>query len=135
VRLVHTLTVPALLLAAALSPAASAAEPDLTTGQWSIVEMDGKRIQGPATMNLTRLRWLGVQTPCGPVSGWYRHSGAALTIHIIGRARLQIGHGSPCRGIDYQLLLGRVRGYKAEGDNLVFLNAQGKSVARLTRKK
>jgi hypothetical protein len=97
--------------------------------------MDGKLVQGPVTMNFTRLRWLGVQTPCGPVSGWYRHAGAVLTIHIVGRARHEIGNGSPCRGIDYQLLLGRVRSYKAEGNGLVFLNAQGKSVARLTRKK
>ena len=60
------------VVVAQLALAAHAAEPSLTAGQWSIVEMDGKPIQGPATMDFTRLRWLSVQTPCGPVSGWYR---------------------------------------------------------------
>jgi hypothetical protein len=119
----------------ALTPAVHAADPSLTSGQWTIVETDGKPIQGPATMDFTRLRWLSVQTPCGPVSGWYRHSGAVLTIHITGRARHELGYGSPCHGIDYQLLLGRVRSYKVEGDNLVFLNEQEKAVAKLTRSK
>lgn len=125
----------ALLMLAALTPAAHAAEPSLTSGQWTIVEMDGKPIQGPATMDFTRLRWLSVQTPCGPVSGWYRHSGTVLTIHITGRARHELGYGSPCHGIDYQLLLGRVRSYKVDADDLVFLNDQEKAVAKLTRSK
>ena len=34
-------------------------------------------------------------------------SGTVLTIHITGRARHELGYGSPCHGIDYQL--GRVR--------------------------
>jgi len=109
VKLLLMCVVVAQLALAALAPAAHSAEPSLTAGQWSIVEMDGKPIQGPATMDFTRLRWLSVQTPCGPVSGWYRHSGAVLTIHITGRARHELGYSSPCRGIDYQLLLGRAR--------------------------
>jgi heat shock protein HslJ len=125
----------ALLVSVVLTPAALAAEPSLTSGQWTIVEMDGKPIQGTATMDFTRLRWLSVQTPCGPVSGWYRHSGAVLTIHITGKARHELGYGSPCHGIDYQLLLGRVRSYKVEGDDLVLLNEQEKAVAKLTRGK
>jgi hypothetical protein len=72
VKLLLMCVVVAQLALAALAPAASATEPNLTSGQWSIVEMDGKAIQGPATMDFTRLRWLSVQTPCGPVSGWYR---------------------------------------------------------------
>jgi hypothetical protein len=72
VKLLLMCVVVAQLALAALAPAAHAAEPSLTSGQWSIVEMDGKPIQGPATMDFTRLRWLSVQTPCGPVSGWYR---------------------------------------------------------------
>ena len=91
-------------------------------------------MQATATTNFTRLRWLGVQTPCGPLSGWYRHSGVSLRIHIIGRARYGIAHGSPCRGIDYQVLLGRVRSYKVEGDGVVLLNARGRAVARLAKK-
>jgi hypothetical protein len=62
-------------------------------------------------------------------------SGAVLPIHIAGRARHRLGYGSPCHGIDYQLLLGRVRSYKVEGDDLVFLNDPEKPVARLTRSK
>ena len=61
-----------LLMCVVVAQLAQAAEPSLTSGQWSIVEMDGKPIQGAATMDFTRLRWLSVQTPCGPVSGWYR---------------------------------------------------------------
>ena len=81
---------------------AHAADPSLTSVQWTVVEMDGKPIQGAATMDFTRLRWLSVQTPCEPVSGWYRRSGTVLTIYITGRARHELGYGSPCHGIDYQ---------------------------------
>ena len=113
---------------------AHAADPSLTSVQWTVVEMDGKPIQGAATMDFTRLRWLSVQTPCGPVSGWYRRSGTVLTIYITGRARHELGYGSPCHGIDYQLLLGRVRSYKAEGDNLVLLNEQEKPISQADEK-
>ena len=41
--------------------------------------------------------------------GLVPHSGRVLTIHITGRARHELGYGSPCHGIDYQLLLGRAR--------------------------
>jgi hypothetical protein len=128
-------TAAALLATAALTPAALAADPSLTAGEWSIVEMDGKRVPTPATMNFTRVRWLGLQTPCGPLSGWYRHSGTTLNIHIAGRARHEIGYRSSCQGIDYQLLLGRVRTYKADGDSLVLLGQGDKPVARLIKKK
>jgi heat shock protein HslJ len=133
VDLLTVRAVAVLLATSTMTPAALAAEPSLTSSQWSIVQMDGKPIQGTATMDFTRLRWLSVQTPCGPVSGCYRHSGAVLTIHITGRARHELGYGSPCRGIDYQLLLGRVRTYKVEGNNLLFSNEQEKAVAKLTR--
>jgi hypothetical protein len=123
------------LLAMVALAAAAAADPGLTTGEWTIVEMGGKRLRAPATINFTRVRWLGANTACGALWGWYRQSGASLKIHIPGRARYAAGSGSPCHGIDFQLLLGRVRSFKADGDGLVFLNGQEKTVARLTRKK
>ena len=125
----------ALLAAVAMTPAALAADPSLTAGEWSIIEMEGKPVPTPATINFTRVRWLGVQTSCGPLSGWYRRSGGTLSIHIAGRARHEIGYRSSCQGIDYQLLLGRVRTYKADGDSLVFLGQDDKPIARLSKKK
>lgn len=123
----------ALVAAAAFVAAAHAAEPSLTAHQWSILEMDGKRVRAPATVSFTRVRWLGVGTPCGSLWGWYRQSGTALKMHIAGRTRYQLGYGSPCRGIDYQLLLGRVRSFTLEGDRLVLWGDGGKAVARLAR--
>jgi hypothetical protein len=125
----------ALLAAVAATSTAFAAEPNLTANLWSIVEMEGKRVPAPATINFTRVRWLGVQTPCGALSGWYRRSGTTLSIHIAGRARHEIGYRSSCQGIDYQLLLGRVRSYKTDGDSLVFLGQDDKPIARLSKKK
>ena len=43
-KLLLMCVVVAQLALAALAPAASATEPNLTSGQWSIVEMDGKAI-------------------------------------------------------------------------------------------
>lgn len=122
------------LVAAMAAPAAYAAQPDLTTGQWSIVEMGGRRLRTPATINFTRVRWLGLNTSCGPLWGWYRSSGTSLRIHISGRARSEVSSGSPCQGIDYRLLLGRVRSFSQESDRLVFLGEDGKPVARLVQK-
>jgi hypothetical protein len=122
------------MASAVLTPTALATDPSLTTGQWSIVEMEGKRLRAPATISFTRVRWLGANTACGALSGWYRHSGTSLRIHITGSGRFQATHGSPCQGIDYQLLLGRVRSYKADGDGLVFLGQDDKPIARLIKK-
>jgi hypothetical protein len=60
----------ALLATLAWSAAAEAADPGLSTGQWSIVEMAGKRVRPPATRNCTRVRWLGLKTAGGPSWGW-----------------------------------------------------------------
>ena len=124
----------ALVLAGA-APAASAAEPGLAAGQWTILELGGKRIRGTATMNFTRLRWLGINTPCGSLWGWYRQSGSALSIHVAGDTRFTMDNGSPCHGLDYRSLLGRVRSYEADGDGLTFANEEGKVIARLARAK
>ena len=94
----------------------------------------GQAPPAPATIDFTRVRWLGANTACGPLSGWYRHSGTSLRIHITGSGRFQATRGSPCQGIDYQLLLGRVRSYKADGDGLVFLGQDDKPIARLIKK-
>jgi hypothetical protein len=118
-----------------LATVASAAEPSLTTGQWSIVEMGGKRLRTPATINFTRVRSLGLNTSCGPMWGWYRWSGSTLRIHIPGKGRYEAGSGSPCQGIDYRVLLGRVRSFNLDGDRLTFLSDDGKPVARLMQKK
>ena len=99
----------AVWLVAGTALSAHAAEPNLTTGQWSIVEMGGKPLRTPATINFTRARWLGLNTSCGPLWGWYTRSGAALRIHIAGRGRFQAQSGSPCQGVDYHLLLGRIQ--------------------------
>ena len=124
-----------LLATIAASAVAHAAEPSLTAGGWSVVEMAGKRLRTPATIDFTRVRWLDIKTACGPLWGWYRQSGASLKIHIPGQTRYVVGSGSPCRGIDFRLLLGRVRSYEAEADSLVLLNDAGKAVARLARRK
>ena len=123
------------LVLAGAAPAASAAEPRLAAGQWNILELGGKRIRGTATMNFTRLRWLGIKTPCGPLWGWYSQSGPTLKIHIPGSTRYVVGDGSPCHGLDYRSLLGRVRSYQADGDGLTFANEEGKVIARLARAK
>jgi len=129
----HVIRVAAVVLAiAGAAPAPSLAEPALSASQWSIVELGGKRVRGIATLNFTRLRWLGLETPCGAFWGWYRQSGPALKIHV---TRQRYAPGPLCQGIDYQLLLGRVRSYQAEGDGLVFANEQGKIIARLARTK
>ena len=107
----------------------------LTAGRWDIVEMSGKRVQPPATLNFTRVRWLGLNTACGPSWGWYRLSGATLRIHITGNGRFQAGSAPQCRGVDYQLLLGRVRSFDRDGDRLTFLNSDGKAIARLMQTK
>jgi hypothetical protein len=134
-RVRSTSAIAALLLAGIAAPTAYAAQPYLTTGQWTIVEMGGKRARTPATINFTRVRWLGLETSCGPLWGWYRWSGTSLRIHISGRGRLDVSSGSPCQGIDYRLLLGRVRSFSHETDQLVFLSQDGKPVARLVQKK
>jgi hypothetical protein len=121
------------LLAAAGTGAVHASEPNLTTGSWSLVELNGRPIRGEATVNFTRIGWIGVKTPCGPLWGWYRQSTAALSIQIAGGGRWQ-GTGSPCHGLDYRLLLGRVRSFTLEGDRLLFRNAAGGALARLVRK-
>ena len=123
------------LLALAVATAAVAAEPDLTANRWSIVEMDGKRVGKPATITFTRIRWLGMNTACGPLSGWYRRSGTTLRIHIIGDALYSGSYGSPCDGIDYQLLLGRVRTCQADGGGFILLGKDDKPIARLVEKK
>lgn len=125
----------ALLVLAATASDAQAAEPDLTAAQWSIAEIGGKRLRSPATINFTRVRWLGLNTSCGAVWGWYRRSGADLRIHITGQGRYQGLSASPCQGIDYRLLLGRVRSFSQESDKLTFLGTDGKPIARLVRKK
>jgi hypothetical protein len=113
----------------------AAAQPDLTTGHWSIVEIGGKRLRSLPTINFTRVRWLGLNTSCGPLWGWYRRWGANLRIHLPGGSRYQTGSGSPCQGIDFRLLLGRVRTFTQEGDKFTFLGADGKPIARLMAKK
>jgi hypothetical protein len=125
----------AVWLVAGTALSAHAAEPNLTTGQWSIVEMGGKPLRPPATINFTRARWLGLNTSCGPLWGWYRRSGTALRIHIAGRGRFQAQSGSPCRGIDYHLLLERVRSFSQESDALALLSSDGRPIARLVPKK
>ena len=125
----------ALMAAIAVASTAFAAEPSLTASHWSIVEMDGKRVRTPATINFTRIRWLGMNTVCGPLSGWYRQSGVKLRIHIIGDTLYSASYGSPCQGIDDQLPLGRVRTYQTDGDSLVFLGQDDKPIARLIKKK
>lgn len=123
----------ALLTTAMLAGTPLAAEPSLVAGQWSIVEMGGKRMRAPATINFTRVRWLGLNTPCGPLWGWYRRSDTTLRIHVTGTTRFQYSSGSPCHGIDYRVQLGRVRSYSVEADSLVLLNQEGKAIARLER--
>lgn len=120
---------------AASTAATIAAEPDLATGKWSIVEIGGKRLRIPATINFTRIRWLGLNTSCGPLWGWYRLSGATLRIHLPGEGRYQTRSGSPCQGVDYRVLLGRVRSFSLEGDRVTFLGSDGRPVARLVHKK
>lgn len=56
-----------------------------------------------------------------------------LSIHIAGKARRDIGSGPLCRGLDYQLLLGRVRSFTLEDDRLLLRNAAGMTIARLMR--
>ena len=121
------------LVAMVLAAIAHAAEPNLTTGQWRIVEIGGKRVRVPSTMNFTRVGWLGVKTPCGPLWGWYRRSGTAIKIHIVGTGRREIAFGSPCQGTDYQLLLGRVRCFAVEDHRLVFRSDSGRALVRLER--
>ena len=125
----------ALLALVAATATAFAAEPSLTANLWSIVEMDGKRVGKPATIRFTRIRWLGMNTACGPLSGWYRRSGSTLRIHIIGDTLYSGSYGSPCQGIDYQLLLGRVRTYQADGGGFILLGTDDKPIARLIEKK
>jgi hypothetical protein len=124
-----------LLALAVATAAAVAAEPSLIANPWSIVEMEGKRLRTPATITFTRIRWLGMNTACGPLSGWYRQSGAKLRIHIIGDTLYSASYGSPCHGIDYQLLLGRVRTTQADGGGLLLLGKDDKPIARLIEKK
>lgn len=93
--------------------------------------MGGKRVRAPATINFTRIRWLGLNTACGPLWGWYRRSGTMLRIHITGSGRFQAGSGSPCNGVDYRIQLGRVRSYSAAPDSLLLLDQEGKAIARL----
>jgi len=95
--------------------------------------MEGKPIGSTATINFTRVRWLSAKTPCGALWGWYRQSGSALSIHIAGRGRWQTSYGSPCRGIDYQLLLGRVRSFTLEADRLLLRTGSGQAIAILMR--
>jgi hypothetical protein len=125
----------ALLAGVIVAPAAAAAQSDLTTGHWSIVEMDGKRLRSPATINFTRVRWLSLNTSCGALWGWYRQSGTSLRIHIAGAGRYATSSGSPCQGIDYRLLLGRVRSFGQESDKLTLLSKDGRPIARLIPKK
>jgi hypothetical protein len=122
-----------LFTAVIFSTTVQAAEPGLTTGPWSIVEMGGKPIRPAATINFRRIRWLGVKTPCGTLWGWYRQSASALNIHIAGRGRWGIDYGSPCRGIDYQLLLGRVRSFTLDADRLLLRTGSGQTIAILMR--
>jgi hypothetical protein len=124
------------LLAGVIVPAAAQApERGLTRGSWSMVEIGGKPVRPPATAGFTRVGWLSVRTPCGPLWGWYRQSDSALNIRIAGRGRWQAGSGSPCRGIDYQLQLGRVRSFTLAADRLVLTGGDGGAIAILVRQR
>jgi hypothetical protein len=122
-------------LGAAGIVAVHAAEPGLTTSYWSLVELNGRPIRGEAIVNFTRVGWMGVNTPCGPLWGWYRQSGMDLSIQIAGGGRWQMDPGSPCHGVDYRLLLARVRSFTLESDRLVLRTATGGAIARLVRKR
>jgi hypothetical protein len=126
---------PALAALLAVAAAPLAAQPDLTTGEWNILEIGGKRPRSPATINFTRARWLGLNTNCGAAWGWYRRSGEDLRIHVTGRGRHQGPTASPCQGIDYRLLLGRVRTFGHQSDQLMLFGDGGAPVARLALKK
>jgi hypothetical protein len=119
---------------AVFNAAASAAEPDLATGKWRMVEIGGQHPRAPATVNFTRVRWLGINTSCGPLWGWYRRSGTTLRIHIPGKGRHEGSSGSPCQGVDYRLLLGRVRSFRQETDGFALLGQDGMPIARLVPK-
>jgi hypothetical protein len=54
----------ALLAAVVLRPATAIAQPGSATGQWSIVEIAGKRVSNTATINFARFRWLSVNNAC-----------------------------------------------------------------------
>jgi hypothetical protein len=124
-----------LLAAAVLPAAAQAPERGLTWGSWSMVEIQAKPVRPPATVGFTWVRWLSVKTPCGPLWGWYRQSGSALAIRIAGRGRWQAGFGSPCRGVDYQLQLSRVRSFTLTHDRLELRSGDGGTIAVLVRKR
>lgn len=119
------------MLIAATLPATG--QTRLSANYWRIVELNGTPVRGEATMSFTRIGWLGVTTPCGPLWGWYWQSDRTLSIHIAGRGRYEMRSGSPCQRLDYRRLLGRVSSFTMEGDRLIFRSAEGAVVARLLR--